>query len=102
VARRPETEEKAHHSTTNKFASNKGALFESLFQISLEHGKLRLIVYYADGSEERIASIIRVTKIGQLRTTLAVTSNRNTLRNIPEDGILHSHRRQNLKSSIAL
>jgi hypothetical protein len=31
-------------------------------------------------SEERITSIIRVTKIGELGTTLAVTSNRSTLR----------------------
>jgi hypothetical protein len=30
-------------------------------------------------SEERIASIIRVTGIGELGTTLAVTSNRRTL-----------------------
>jgi hypothetical protein len=30
-------------------------------------------------SEERIASIIRVTRIGKLGTTLAVTSNRCTL-----------------------
>jgi hypothetical protein len=29
-------------------------------------------------SEERIASIIRVTRIAELETTLAVTSNRNT------------------------
>jgi hypothetical protein len=29
--------------------------------------------------EERIASIIRVTRIGELGTTLAVTSNRRTL-----------------------
>jgi hypothetical protein len=67
-------------------------------------------------SEEHIASIIRVTKICEIGTTLAVTSNLNTLklqairssetpvltrptwRNIPEDGILHSHRRENLKS----
>jgi hypothetical protein len=32
-----------------------------------------------DVSEEGIASIIRVTRIGELRTTLAVTSNRSTL-----------------------
>jgi hypothetical protein len=35
-----------------------------------------------DVSEERIASIIRVTIIGELGTTLAVSSNRNTLRGI--------------------
>jgi hypothetical protein len=33
-----------------------------------------------DVSEESIASIIRVTRIGELGTTLAVTSNRSTLR----------------------
>jgi hypothetical protein len=31
-------------------------------------------------AEERIACIIRVTRIGELDTTLAVTSNPNTLR----------------------
>jgi hypothetical protein len=74
--------------------------------------------------EEHIASIIRVTKISYLGTGLQVTNNRSTLRrntmmgaklssetsvltrakprNIPEDDILHSHRRENFKSYIAL
>jgi hypothetical protein len=64
-----------------------------------------------DVSEELSVSFIRVTKIGELGTALAVTSNRRKLRrntetsvhtratqrNIPEDAIFHSHRRENLK-----
>jgi hypothetical protein len=65
-----------------------------------------------DVSEEHIAPIMRVKRIGVLGT-LAVTTNRSMLGairssetavhtratgcNIPEDGILHSHRRENLK-----
>jgi hypothetical protein len=41
-----------------------------------------------DVSEELGASFIRVTRIGEPRTTLAVTSNRR--RNIPEDTIVMS------------
>jgi hypothetical protein len=54
-----------------------------------------------DVSEELSASFIRAATLGELGTTLAVTSNRLTLRrhtNIPEDTILHSHCRKNLKS----
>jgi hypothetical protein len=39
----------------------------------------RVALARTDVSEERSASIIRVTRIGELGTTLAVTSNRLTL-----------------------
>jgi hypothetical protein len=86
----------------------------------------RVALVRTDVSEEPGASFIRVTKIGELGTTQAATSNRRMLRrntsqlvlflvhqflrsvrrllvaatrrNNPEDTILHSHRRENLKS----
>jgi hypothetical protein len=66
----------------------------------------RMALVRTDVSERCVASIIKVTRIDELGM-LAVTSNRSTLRrnitratrlNIPEDGFLHSHRRENLKS----
>jgi hypothetical protein len=59
----------------------------------------RVVLVRTDVSEELSASFIRVIRIGELGRTLALTSNRRraTLRNIPEDAILHSHRRENLK-----
>jgi hypothetical protein len=54
----------------------------------------RVALVRTDVSEELSDSIIRVTRIGELGTTQAATSNRRT--------ILHSHRRENLKSSSSL
>jgi hypothetical protein len=92
----------------------------------------RAIVVRTDVSDELITFIIRVTRTVELGTTLAVTSKRSTVnvfpsslilvslmmeairsyvtsvltrstrRHIPEDGILHGPRRENLKSYIAL
>jgi hypothetical protein len=56
----------------------------------------RVALVRTDVSEEHNASIIRVTRIGELGI-LAVTSARH---NIPQDGILHSHRHENFKSYI--
>jgi hypothetical protein len=80
----------------------------------------RIFVVGTDFSEERIVPIIGVRRIGELGTTLTVTSSpihvtlmmeairsfealvltRATRRHIPEDDILLS--RENLKSYIAL
>jgi hypothetical protein len=71
----------------------------------------RVALVRTDVSEEPGAAFIRVTKIGELGITQAATSNRRTetsvltratRRNIPEDTILHSHRRENLKSYIII
>jgi hypothetical protein len=72
----------------------------------------RMALLGTDVSKERIASIIRMKRINDLETTLAVTSNFSysetsvltiaTRRHISENGILHSYRRENLKSYIVL
>jgi hypothetical protein len=63
----------------------------------------RVALVRTDVSEELNATFIRVTRIGELGTTLAATSSDTsvlttaTMRNIPEDAVLHSHRRENLE-----
>jgi hypothetical protein len=63
----------------------------------------RVAFVRTDVSEGLDASFIRVTRIGELATMLAVTSNRHTLcvgcsLLLTENGNLHSHRREDLKS----
>jgi hypothetical protein len=57
-----------------------------------------------DVLEERISSIIRVTRIGELRTTLAVTRNRSVLQlqvtaNVPSSPILVTLMMEAIRSS---
>jgi hypothetical protein len=78
----------------------------------------RVALVRTDVSEELCSSFMRVTRIGELVTASVVPRSpilvtlmkealnssetsvltRTTWRNIPEDAILHRHRRENLKS----
>jgi hypothetical protein len=62
----------------------------------------RLALVRTDVSEGLSASFIRVTRIGEggARFLRKAVLTRVTRRNIPEDTILHSHRRENLKCYI--
>jgi hypothetical protein len=88
----------------------------------MSSGMLRRVALVRTDVSEELSASIRVTRIGELGTTLAVTSSpilvtlmkealsssetsvftRATRRNIPEHTILHSHRSENLKSYMCL
>jgi hypothetical protein len=79
----------------------------SSFRIASSGVLYRVALVRTDVLEELNTSFIMVTRIGELGTTLAAISNRRTLRrnttrrNIPEDAILHSRRRESLKSYLS-
>jgi hypothetical protein len=62
-------------------------------------GMLVCVTFVRTGvSQEHIASIIRVTKIGEIGTTLAVTSNRSTV----QRNIMWANPRRRHSSSLML
>jgi hypothetical protein len=57
----------------------------------------------SDVTEECVVSIIRVERISDLETlALTLVLTRATQSHIPEDGILHSDGRENIKSHVIL
>jgi hypothetical protein len=61
----------------------------------------RVALVRTDVSEELSASFIRVTRIGELGTTLAVTNNRRTASVVPSSPILIILMKEVLSSSYA-
>jgi hypothetical protein len=61
----------------------------------------RVALVRTDVSEELNASVIRVTRIGELGTTLAVTRNRRTLRKNAELVLVFSISISSLLASVA-
>jgi hypothetical protein len=81
-------------------------MLKDIFRRMASSGMLRYVALVrTDFSEELSVSIIRVTRIGELGTTLSSSETSvlttATQRNIPEDSILHSYSRRNLKSYIS-
>jgi hypothetical protein len=58
----------------------------------------RMALVRTDVSEERIASIIKLLVTANVVPSSPILVTSVTRRNIPEDGILHSQRRDNPKS----
>jgi hypothetical protein len=67
--------------TTHSNCVQRSKIVDLYIRRMVSSGMLRRVVLVrTDVSEEHSASFIRVTRIGELGTTLAVTSNRRTLR----------------------
>jgi hypothetical protein len=60
----------------------------------------RVALVRTDVSEQRSASIIRVIRFGELSSSKTYVLTRATWHKIPGGAILHSYRRENLKSYI--
>jgi hypothetical protein len=61
----------------------------------------RVVLVRTDVSEELNASIIGIILVEAILSSETLVLTRATQHNIPEDAILHSHCRENLKSYMA-